>query len=600
MSFLLTKCCLGSLPAHTELSTRTRHHISRNGYDLIVGGNSQLAELQNDPISGENGVPFWLVLSGYLNISDSYNPQEDNAQAYRLASLLRGRGFFSRLNALTGNFTILLVAPCREWCAVVRDDVGGRTSFFAKRGKKLAVSDSCFTIAALPFFQKVENPAFMANLFAYRIATPLGESPFLGINELLPGECIKFSGDEIKRERRQFDFEVGRRIRSSRYWVKRFAERFSNAVEGILPAAANPCVMLSGGLDSAPSAAVAAARLRKRGSPLTAISWSLKDFPGCDEQEYIREIASWLNIELIEFEGSEYAPFRHLDDRLVQVETPYFNPYRELVLAVYETASRGGHDVILNGNAGDLLYPNSNLALADMMRRAQFVRAFDYLKYGIKKYGVRHLPQWSPVRILARLILKGRDCRPTAPPSWLTMQAREFLPANNVPVETNRHWCPSYARKLIGNMLSTGTAYENLVSEQYGLCRRDPFVNRDLVRLFLEMPFAVSVRPPRLKWIMREYLAKRKLLPPRIIEKDRTGLLTPFYDAGLYQNLDQVKELLNDDRSWADWLDPAIVERSYDASTSSDMDRALVGVAVGYCLWRRKISTASAEIRLGP
>jgi hypothetical protein len=111
------------------------------------------------------------------------------------------------------------------------------------------------------------------------------------------------------------------------------------------------------------------------------------------------------------------------------------------------------------------------------------------------------------------------------------------------------------------------------------------------------MPFSMSIRPPRLKWIMREALSRSDLLPHGIIEKERTGLLHDFLNHGFESNVSEIKQLLNDDRSWTVWLDPGVADRSFDTSTATDMDRALAGIAVGYCLWRQKITTARPGIQ---
>jgi len=571
-----------------------------SGYQLQVSGLSQFHELTFDPLEGQAEKVFWIALSGYFLQEDpedgshAASTGKHNAHARHLAFLLGQSGDISRVSRLRGNYCILLSAPWRRWCAIIRDEVGGRTAFHASRHDVLAISDRPSEIARLPEFGFSEDPNFISSLFAFRLGRPLGVSAFEHVQEVLPGERVEFHGLNRQRTRPHFQFEHRPFKCTVSSWTQRLEQNLEQSTRAALQGSSGPAIMLSGGMDSSPVAAIADRILKQTGKRLNALSWRLGEHEQSDEAQFIDKTVAFLEIDQYTFDGSSLLPYQSLDASEAQLDAPYLNPFWTLIKPIYRYAETNGNDVILHGGAGDVLYPHQSWVGADMLRRLEFVALARFMTREISIHGLRNLFSIPSVRFIARMLIRGLGPISPPAPEWMPEEGASRLPQQVILPDAHSHWCPMYASRLIGNLMSVGCGYENMVTEEYGISRRDPFADRGVARTFLEMPFSLSHREGKTKWITRELARSKKLLPREIYENTRTGILNQFLAAGFYSNLAQIRQLLMDCPDWRPWLDEDVVLRSFEKERASAFDRALTGIAIGYVLWKQRIRTIPA------
>lgn len=573
-----------------ELGSYNYEVEQHQGIWIVHARPSQFLEVSNVTLDQEIQHRIWIVVDGHIQ-GDSHQAQPDGISGpEKVLKAIRSLGTVKGLRSLAGSFVALVAFPEAQRFILIRDKLGARTGFFAKRQRFVAVSSQSHLLAQLSAFGKQPNASFLAWTFTLRNELPPGHCAFKDIHELKPGECREIGPNHETSYVRIIDQSFDPVPKSESEWVDRFEDVIRNAVRRSFDDSETPCVMLSGGLDSGPAAALAAEKLNASDHRLGAVSWRLKSFPECDESVYVAELAEHIGAKLITFDADELLPFSQLDSSLVQPDTPNPNFYRPLILRCYELARENNYDVILNGNAGDLLYMNWRWLMIDQVRRLEIHQAFQLLRQGISTHGLRNILQFIPLRMLVRRVLRGRETENDPVPPWLTDRALAELPRIEMRPEALRHSFPKYAQYFLGTQIGSGTAYEATLAGRYDLDRRDPFVDEEIVEMCLSMPFSMSYREGRRKWIMREAMKQRGYLPESFRIKPRTGILTAFLDAGFDANSAMISDFLfREHTEWQEWIEPAPVLRALSDHQQSYKDRALAAVAIGYCLWLEKI-----------
>ena len=573
---------------------------------LAVAGATQVAALDgtNEILSrfaryghGSGQFPGWAILEGFLSNRDDligrlglsagrhWNDAELMAAAFRLAG-------FNSLRNLKGNYAICLVEPERQSIYAARDRLGGRTLYHAVTDKLLVVASRSACIATLPEFGVREDVGFLARRMALRTSPEPGSTAFAGIREFRAGEVRSWQDGDSSSQRLPFRFKSSGALGDPVAAVEAFSEAFEHAVAGVLGSRGDVAVMLSGGMDSGPTAVVAGECLADRGDALQPVSWLLPDCPRADEGDWIRLLCESIGRPLTAIEGGVDSAFAELGETACSPDLPSFNPYRSLINACYRSAADLGCAVILNGNAGDVLYPSAGWLLDDLLRRGRYREAGALLLARLLRsriYRARRDPLLrKPVgRWLRQAGLRGR--RPPGPPEWLTPWAqRQISELSEWPPEADEHPLPDYARQLTGASMAFGRAHEMVWCERFGVERRDPFHNEDLVRLMLDMPVEFSYREGLDKWLMREAMKGR--MPDAFRLKRRTGLLGPVFDAGWQTHREEIRKLLFEGQTaWQRFVRVDYVDRALTSPSGSDGRKSLMVVSqcIGYAIWRR-------------
>ena len=309
--------------------------------------------------------------------------------------------------------------------------------------------------------------------------------------------------------------------------------------------------MLSGGMDSGPMAESAVQRMREEGRSLVPISWTLPEQPSADESKWIWILCRHLGVEARLFAPKERA-LGDLDENLVNPDWPAFNPYRKLVETCYRTARDAGCEIILNGNAGDDIYVPPELLYRLLFKQGEYRAIWRDLVFIFGRAGVRGLLSHAPVRRELGRLRPGRGSRP---PEWLAASATELWHSLGEAADSfDWHSSPALAEQMLGPRMTHGRAHEQYFALRNGVERRDPYHDEDLVGFMLHAPASLSIRDGRTKWIMREAMKGR--LPERFRLKGRTGIMSPFFTAGLRANREAVSDLLFRERpEWQEWVE---------------------------------------------
>ncbi len=437
-----------------------------------------------------------------------------------------------------------------------------------------------------------EDPEYIAAYFARHGKVPMGCSPFRTLQALVPGELIEIQGDSVQRERSPIAINSRANPTDDAEAIEQFKTLLDNSVRQCLPPHADTAVMLSGGLDSGPVALLADRHAKGAGRRLRPISWSLRDFPEADESVWTGQMARQLSESVIWLECSTMLPYSDLENTPVNPEAPGYNPFRALINQCYRSAAERGCDVILNGNAGDDLYHPYPLLYRGYWKHREWAFLLEDLSYSVRRGGLRMLRFKKPLRQLLTWPFAG--WHKPRPPAWMTDHAVSQLREPEVwPPECAEHPFPAYAEQLYGPSMTQGRAIELHQSTAFGVERRDPFHNEELVEFMLNAPFSFSFRHHRSKWIMRE--AMKGMLPERLRLKRRTGVLNSFYLAGKVANRRAIYQLLFDrHREWQRWVKPAVVSSILEDGHDTGAKATLVDQCIGYVLWLNYWTTRTA------
>jgi asparagine synthase (glutamine-hydrolysing) len=553
-------------------------------------GTEYLLTSDGEPVTPPAGrLP--VALSGFLtNLSDLYTRyglvhKPSLSSSERLTQLIE-RGGVEVLTQLKGSFSVLVVCPDSRQLWARRDRLGAHSLYFARNSSATGwvVGNSAADVLRASGHSFAEDPVYMAHYFSTSAEIPEGRSPFHAISSVLPGELLTINDHTLQRRRIPVDMHQTLLPEKEEEIVPRFHDLLRSSVNHCLAAESDTGVMLSGGMDSGPVAIVADSLCEARGRRLLPISWSLKQFPEADESIWVDQIAERLSHPLVRMDGSSFLPFSQIDTSPVNPEAPGFNAFRPLIDASYTAAASHGCEVILNGNAGDELYPSYSLLYRDQIARREWRALITNLARTAQRSGPRALWHSKPLRTLLRASLR-RVSASERPAPWLTANGqRNWTELEIWPPEASEHPFPEFAQQLYGRRMASGRAIEHFQVCKLGIERRDPFHNEDLVAFMLNAPFSLTYRDHRTKWLMRE--AMRGLLPERIRVKRRTGLLTSFYQSGWEANRAEVEAFLfTTHREWQRWVKPGVVRQILTEPSQADRSAALVDRCIGYVNW---------------
>jgi len=548
---------------------------------VFCGGHDLFAECIRGP-------GHWqLLFEGYL---DELHSQ------ISIDALLGSEDFLRRpvdkLKALAGAYTLVAWNTQTGEVIATRDRTGARTVYFTEHGGHLTLATSSDWVVRVSGRPRREEPRFIVSLFALQQAPPPGLSAFKGVRELMPGDVLQFGSGKLAVTHTPRDFDAlvraGQVKRRPDDWADEFFHLLNNAVVSCLPPEGDAACMLSGGLDSGPTAVLADEHLRPQGRAVRPISWSLHDFPACDEAKWIHQSASRLYHPLDLCDLSHALPFSRLDSTVVIPDLPIYNGFRLLVNDCYQRARAQRCSVLLNASTGDQIYPHRRWLHLDRLRRRQWSLLRNDLLAAARVDGLSGLFNDPAVRFpLARHLLPWRH-RARAP-AWLQDSAKALWQApSSWPPEAKSTPEPAFARQLFGAPMAFGVAHEAPMAQRHGVDRRDPFQNEALLEFMLKAPFDLSWRSGYTKAIMRR--AMRGRLPESILMKDRTGRLEDLYQSGIRANRETIKTLLFDQQLvWQQYVHPDSMRAIL--SWENQGQSILLASCTGYSLWKKQFHT---------
>ncbi len=456
---------------------------------------------------------------------------------------------------LLGPFALAVYDHAQRELVLACDPMGGRNIYYALSGRVLIAASEPGGVLAHPELEVAPDPGPLAMYFAYSERSG-ADTFFAGVRVLLPAQVLRVIPDRVRYESFwPFDPAARLRYRNEDEYAEQFHELLSDSVACRLRTQHEPAVAMSGGLDSAPIAALAARHLSARGRRLIAASWVFDRFSACDEREYLEPMYRAHGLTPLQVNCDAAWPLSDFKSWPIHPFAPFQNPYRRFHQELYQALQQRGVGVALTGLMGDHLYRGSERWLADLLREGRLGNAFAEGLWFAGQYGWRALLRRGLVRGLVPHRVYRR-LRPRAVPPWLTPFARRHLNRGDAwPGDSPRARRPEQYFGVLALVAGVGFQ-ERFFCNPYGIELRYPFRDRRLVEFMLKIPTDQLVSRGITRPIIRRGL--REVVPEAILSRRHKTSFGPVYAYGMCeQELTRVNQWLDPgNNAWSRYVDP--------------------------------------------
>ena len=557
--------------------------VSGDGVVLARLHRAFTVEDQADPPLTGLAPGVWLALDGRLDnrpelaAALGLSPAEERgwSDAAYAASVFARWGE-AGLARLVGEVALAIWDAARRRVILFRDALGDRSLYYAVSGELLVAASEPFAVAAAIGSWDLDRER-LASWFALR-EPPLGSTFFAGIREVPAAHLLAVDAATA---------------RLSRHWAPladeiegtdeeratRFREVLEEAVRCRLRARRPVSALLSGGLDSAPMAMLAA---RHQGT-LRTISWVFSRHRASDERRFVAAMAEALPLDTVLFEADELGP--ELEAWPLNPNTPEETPYRAVMDRAYRLAAAGGSEVLLAGTWGDDLYWGGESWWWSLVRDGRLKAALDDGRAAIGEMGARRFLR----SCVARPLVPGpllRRLRPATPPPWLTPEAAALLPdPAPVPIPGRR---ANQQRAVLSSGNAHHAAAETRLTAMAGIEVRYPFRDRRLVELALSLPAYDLYRGRWTRPVLRR--AFHDLLPAMVLQREDKASMDPLFREGTavaelrYRDL-----LLGSTALWSEYLRPEWVASAPPGQRESPGEELALWHALCLATWRPRM-----------
>jgi asparagine synthase (glutamine-hydrolysing) len=494
------------------------------------------------PTSGAHG-PLCL-LDGFLDNAGELGsalevPAGASPEAVLAAGWQRwGRGLAPRMR---GDFALLIWDQVRGEGLLARDQLGVRSLFLHDAAGGLCFATEIRHLLALLPRRPAPDPVSVAHWLT------LGHRPgsatlYAGIRRLDPGALLLLDRDGAREEP---------------YWTPRFSEPLSGsapqlaaqtraaldrAVGRRIAADGLTGVLMSGGLDSASVAAVAATQAPGR---VTACSAVFPEHPAVDESELIEELRSTLSLGGITVEARAGGMVASALESLDAWGLPLLSWGDFWAMPLLRAAAAAGVRVTLGGDGGDELFGARSYLLADRLRAGHPLQTVGLAR---ELPGAGDRPARRDVaRVLAQVAVAGAAPyrlhkvlrRPFArrdAPDWLRAPVARDLLDSEDPLAWKRmdgpRWWAQTAHGLTRGIEEVGVfEHQRRRAASAGLEARHPLFDLDLVELCLRQPPLASFDRYRNRPVLRAAMAG--LLPDTVRMRPQKALFDSVLIDGL-------------------------------------------------------------------
>ncbi len=495
------------------------------------------------------------------------------------------------LERFVGPFALIFVDTVERRVLLARDTLGDRGLVYTVTERALVAASEEAAVLQYPGVPSDLDDSRLALHFALR--EPIDDATFFrAVKQVLPGHVVTVQDGRISTARFR-TVRPDRTVRSTRHddQVARFRELLAQAVSCRLRTVGRSGVLLSGGLDSGPIAALAAESLMACGSPPpVAISWVFSAFPECDERRFIAPVVAQHDLALEAVPCDDALPLSNLAEWPFTPNSPLETPYRWLSMRGYLRGRECGLRTLLSGVYGDDLYLDANDWLWSLLRSGRLSAALRGARRFRRLHGLRTLVR----RVLvAPMLPKGmmRRMRPATAPTWLTPYALSVSPAElEWPPQADSAPREGQFRGVTGLGNAEGMASE---AHHFHRCRIDvrfPFRDLRLVEFMLAAPSHLLFSGTERRPILREAL--RGSLPPSVLARQDKAGYWPLYRAALAASseAEAFRVPLNDDAAlWRRFVRPDWVARAAPGKRAAELEEVVLWHCVWLELWRRRL-----------
>ncbi len=555
-----------------------RHWYEGNGYLLSL----------------EGGLEERERLCSQLTVSESLTDTELVIEAWRRW----GREGLCRLRGPIGVMLVDLKDRERPCAVLYREPLGRRELYYSASSQWFLATRQPSGLLMHPEVSREPDRQWLTDAFALSFSAGQ-RTPFRDVRKLLPGEVLICTPDEIQLHREPLNIgHQDLRYRRDGEYAEHFRELLERSVARCLAGSGDRVgIMLSGGMDSGPLAALAQRELSAKGRKLIAYSWSLPGFELADESTEIKDCAKFVGCDLRLLPGTDEWPMRDLESWPIDPNSPFTNSLRRLKLKLYAAAASDGCSVILNGASGDHLYPHPKHRLRDAWRSRRFGYLLDEILFMARARGGPGLWRDASTRMLGRHLLRWKPNRRRQIPAWLSAGARQAWAIEDSawPPESVHHPRPDHFLSALDQKAADGLSGDVFFAHRLGIERRDPFRDLDLIDFMLSVPAHRSYRKHHTKCLARQGMVG--FLPESIRLRPRGGLLNEFFDAGYRREHDALEVLLSaSDVAWPDYVDHKWLVRALRSAEPSDGEKLMVWQCAAFELWRRALSGEQPDL----
>ncbi len=477
------------------------------------------------------------------------------------------------VDRLIGDFAFAVYDKVRNGVFCARDHFGVKPLYYCLTETRFAFASEQKALLVLDFADPTINRTRVDQFIVSCVADDI-TTFYNGIFRLAPAHTLFVNAETVSLTR-YWKLDPLRELpdMSDEEYVKEFLYLFRQSVSCRLRAAKPIGSFLSGGLDSASIACIAASELAGSGQRLSTISAVFPDFPECDETKYIKQIASKLDVDTHLFDCSNVNPLDNLNSLTESHDEPVpsIGMYRaERLLS--EASSRGVR-IMLDGHDGDTTISHGIGFLSDLADAGKWGLLWSEVKVLSKVFNRPALPTfwtyfesvWLRPKIdqrrglclarrlwlgVRRRIFDNREARRTVFPwSHLTPSGRSVVPAicesqNNEPA------APACTNERIShyNMITMplcSLILESLdkTSAAKGIEMRYPFWDKRLVEFCLAMPVHLKLGKGWSRLVLR--LSMKAVLPEQVQwRKEKTDFSKVLCNNMLVQAYSDVNSLV--------------------------------------------------------
>ena len=534
---------------------------------------------------GARGSGLLCLLEGFLDDRDELARELGLDGGSRAEDLLAagyrrwGPGLPARLR---GDFALLIWDSEHREGLLVRDQLGVRGIYLHRRSGVLSFATELHELLELLPATPAPDRAALAHWLAAS-NRPGDGTLYEGVRRLDPGTMLLLG--------------VGG-VRSRSYWCPRYrepdrvdpaeaAERvragLERSVARRLRSSGRVGVLMSGGLDSATVAALAAARSSEE---VLAYSGVFPNHPAVDESELIAELGGSLRLGVTQASVQAGGLLASAFESARASRLPLLGWGDFWTVPLLRVARADGVTVSLGGDGGDELFGARTHLLADALRAGRPRRA---LRLARELPGAGERP---PRREVARVLL-GLGLAPALPPPpapFARAAERRRLPAWLAPgsaralLDSDEHstwrrldgprWWASAAYGLTRGVEETGVfEHQRLRGRLVGVEPRHPLFDLDLLELSLSLPAELSLDRHRNRPLLRAAVAGA--LPDSV----RLRPAKAWFDSLIVDCLSgpdarAIRLLLTDrDSELAEHVEPAALRARLDCIPAAGVER---------------------------
>ncbi|MCG6885597.1 MAG: hypothetical protein LJE74_00140 [Proteobacteria bacterium] len=308
-------------------------------------------------------------------------------------------------------------------------------------------------------------------------------------------------------------------------YVEVFHEIFVESVRARLRCNTRPASMLSGGLDSSTTVAVAQQLVKETGTEsLQVFSGVSDDETQCKESYFIREVVAHCDLDACTISPRQIAEHKaSLTDIFTNLEEP-FDADMTLVMLIYLQAHQQGRTMVLDGVEGDLVHSLSSSYPSVLLKQGKWSAAITEIR-GLRQNYFKQQISWPT--------LLQQTVRPALVPGFLRRLRRRYTGKSGLDsvfketlirpefagdvdlrarlARLRSHNCPGpcaslrelHWRNILHPFLTVGVERYDRVAALCGVEPRHPLLDKRLVELSLSLPWNQLVRDGRSKYLLR-------------------------------------------------------------------------------------------------